>query len=61
MSKVSHKIKQYGFILVEGLVTFMVLSVGMIAVAKFQGDTLTNNAETKTQTEAVNLANEKVE
>ncbi len=55
------KNRQVGFILIEGLVTFMVLTVGMVSVAKFQGDILDHNAGSKTQTQAVNLAQEKIE
>ena len=61
MRLIRSKIRQVGFILIEGLVTFMVLTVGMISVAKFQGDILDHNAGSKTQTQAVNLAQEKIE
>jgi type IV pilus modification protein PilV len=50
-----------GFSLLEALISFVIIAVGMLALAKFQADTLENNADAKARTEAVNFAQAQIE
>ncbi|HLA75534.1 MAG TPA: prepilin-type N-terminal cleavage/methylation domain-containing protein [Gammaproteobacteria bacterium] len=53
--------RQAGFSLVEVLVTLVVLGMGLIAVAKFQGNVVENGALAKARTVAAHLAQEKLD
>lgn len=53
--------KMKGISLVEVLVALIVLGVGVMGVAKLQGISLMNSAESRMQSKAVNLAQEKIE
>ncbi len=50
-----------GFSLLEVLIAIVVLGVGLLGIAKIQGTTMLNSAESGMQTHAVNLAQEKIE
>jgi type IV pilus modification protein PilV len=49
-----------GFSLLEVLIAIIVLGVGLLGIAKIQGTTMLNSAESRMQTHAVNLAQEKI-
>jgi len=51
---------QRGFTLVEALVSSIVLTAGLLALLSFQGAVQRNNAEARAQTEAVALAEYKL-
>ena len=53
--------KQRGFSLDEALISLVVLSSGLLSLAQFQGQMHENSSQTKTQTTAVNLAQQKLE
>ena len=53
--------KAQGFTLIEALVAFAVLAIGMVALAKFQANIMVWNARAKSQTAAIDLAEEKIE
>ncbi|AFL74155.1 type IV pilus modification PilV family protein [Thiocystis violascens] len=53
--------KQRGFSLDEALISLAVLSSGLLSLAQFQGQMHENSSQTKTQTTAVNLAQQKLE
>lgn len=55
------RIKSYGFSLIEVLVALVVLSLGMIGLAKFQGTLISNASDSRYRTEAVNVAEEQIE
>jgi len=50
-----------GFSLIEVLVAIVVLGGGLLGLAKLQGITLLNSAESRMQTHALNVAQEKIE
>ena len=52
---------QCGFSLHEAMISLAVLSSGLLALAQFQGQIHENSGQTKTQTAAVNLAQQKLE
>ncbi len=52
---------QGGFSLIEALVAFAILSFGLMGLAKLQMQVFQNAAHSKTQTAAVNLAQQKLE
>lgn len=52
---------QRGFSLHEAMISLAVLSSGLLALAQFQGQIHENSGQTKTQTTAVNLAQQKLE
>ncbi len=47
--------------MLEALITMAILSVGLVAMAKFQGTLLQNSALAKNRTIAINLAQDKIE
>lgn len=53
--------QQKGFTLVEILIAILVFGIGMLGLAKLQGVTMLNSAESRMQTHAVNLAQDKIE
>lgn len=53
--------KQKGFSLTEALVAFVVTSAGLIAIASFQAGLFTESAHNKARTEAMSLAQQKIE
>lgn len=53
--------KTLGFSLIEVMVAVIVLGVGLLGLAKIQGITLLNSAESRMQTHALNFAQEKIE
>lgn len=52
---------QSGFSLTEALVAFAVVAGGLLAIASFQAGLFTNSAYNKAQTEALSLAQQKIE
>lgn len=56
-NKNNHK----GFALLEALIAIVVLAIGVLALAKFQTNVVQSNAEAKARTEALNLAQKKIE
>lgn len=50
-----------GFTLIEALVTLMVVSVGLLGLAQLQVRALAASAQSKAQTTAANLAQQKIE
>ncbi len=52
---------QRGFSLHEAMISLAVLSSGLLALAQFQGQIHENSGQTKAQTTAVNLAQQKLE
>ncbi len=52
---------QRGFSLNESMISLTLLSSGLLALAQFQGQAQQNSGHTKTQTTAVNLAQQKLE
>lgn len=50
-----------GFSLLEVLITVVVLSVALLALAKFQGDSIKEGSIAKKRTEAANLAQQQIE
>lgn len=53
--------RSHGFSLLEVLITVVVLSVALLALAKFQGDSLKEGSIAKKRTEAANLAQQQIE
>jgi Tfp pilus assembly protein PilV len=51
---------QYGVAMIEMLISFLVLAVGLLALLSFQSTTQKNNADAKTQAEAVAVAEQKL-
>ncbi|MCK9564050.1 MAG: prepilin-type N-terminal cleavage/methylation domain-containing protein, partial [Bacteroidales bacterium] len=51
---------QQGFTIVEALVAFIILASGLLALLSFHGAVQRNNAEARTQAEAVALAEQKL-
>lgn len=52
---------QKGFTLMEALIAFGVTATGLLAVASFQGGLITDSAYSKARTEAMSLAQQKIE
>ena len=52
---------QQGFSLSEALVAFAIVTGGLLAVASFQAGLFSNSAYNKARTEALSLAQEKIE
>lgn len=50
-----------GFTLIEVLVAILVFSIGMLGLIKLQGEITLNSAESRMYTQAVNLAQDKIE
>lgn len=50
-----------GFTLVEVLIALLVFSIGMLGLIKLQGEVTLNSADSRMYTQAVNLAQDKVE
>ncbi len=57
----NHHHKKRGFSLLEVLITLVVLSTGLMAMAKFQGQLIQSSALAKNRTIAINLAQDKIE
>ena len=53
--------KQRGISLIEALIAITVLSLGMLSIAKFQGDLTASSGTTKARAEAIKLAQDKIE
>ncbi|NOQ17486.1 MAG: hypothetical protein GQ581_10545 [Methyloprofundus sp.] len=53
--------KMGGFSILEALIASIVVGVGMLGLAKLQGITLANSSESRLRTDALNLAQEKIE
>jgi len=53
--------KMSGFSILEALIAAIVVGVGMLGLAKLQGITLANSSESRLRTDALNLAQEKIE
>jgi type IV pilus modification protein PilV len=52
---------QRGFSLLEALISSLIVAVAMLGVAKLQGMTLINSADSRMKTHALNLAQDKIE
>ena len=50
-----------GFSLIEALISFVIIAVGMLALAKFQSASVESNTDSKVRTEALNLAQSRLE
>jgi len=57
----SLKFDQRGFALLESLISFIILAVGLLALVSFHSASQTNIAEAKTQAEAVAIAEAKLQ
>jgi len=53
--------RNMGFALIETLISFVVLAVGLLALLSFHGESQRNISEAKTQAEAVAIAEEKLQ
>lgn len=53
--------KQYGISLIEVLISVLIVSLGLLALAAFQGDLMSASGENKARSEAQSLAEDKVE
>jgi Tfp pilus assembly protein PilV len=53
--------REHGFTLTEALVSFGITATGLLAVASFQGDLFSESAYNKARTEALALAQQKIE
>lgn len=53
--------RENGFTLVEGMIALLILSTGLLALARFQGGVTQASAQTKARSEALRLAEDKVE
>lgn len=53
--------KSFGFSLIEVMLAVFVLSIGILAVAKFQGSLLQSGSNTKAKTAALTLAQQKID
>lgn len=58
---IQYKRYQAGFSLTEALIAFVVVTGGLLAVASFQAGLFSNSAYNKARTEALSLAQEKIE
>lgn len=62
MKKITfNKLQSKGFSLVEILITTLILGVGLVGTAKFQGSIVKSSSQSKQQVEAVNYAKAKME
>lgn len=52
--------KKHGFTLIEVLISLAILAIGVVVIVKFQGDLLRNMGSTQQQSEAVSLAENKL-
>lgn len=52
---------QQGYSVLEVLVAMLIVPFGLLGVAKFQSNMMTAGAETKTRTEALYVADQKIE
>ena len=52
--------KKRGFTLIEVLISLAILAIGVVVIVKFQGDLLRNMGSTQQQSEAVSLAENKL-
>ena len=50
-----------GFTLIEAMVAMVILSVGLLALGRFQGSVTQSSAQSKARTEALRLAQAKIE
>jgi Tfp pilus assembly protein PilV len=57
----SYRTKIQGFSIVEALIASLIVAVGIIGLARLQGITLLNSSESRARTDALNLAQEKIE
>ncbi|MBK1723271.1 type IV pilus modification PilV family protein [Thiocystis violacea] len=55
------KRRQAGFSLTEAMISLTVLTSGLLALAQFQGDLNQQSSATRSQTKAINLAQQKLE
>lgn len=53
--------KIQGFSLIEALIAALIVGIGIIGLARLQGITLSNSSESRTRTDALNLAQKKIE
>lgn len=53
--------RQFGFVLIEALVALLLISIGLLGVAKLQTLSLTNSGEAKSRSEAMALSQSKLE
>lgn len=56
-----HVKKSLGFSLIEVMIALVILGIGLLGLAKIQGITFLNSAESRMQTHALNFAQEKIE
>ncbi|MFA5919891.1 MAG: prepilin-type N-terminal cleavage/methylation domain-containing protein [Methylococcaceae bacterium] len=60
MKKILHT-KMAGFTLIEALIAALVVGVGMLGLAKLQGELFISSSESRMRTHALNLAQDKIE
>ena len=59
--RILFKSRAAGFTLIEGLIAFLVVVFGMLALAHFHGGVIQSTAVAKARTEALNFAQDKIE
>jgi Tfp pilus assembly protein PilV len=52
---------QVGFSLIEAMIAFAIVAIGLLAVTQFQASVLQSNAVARSRSEALHLAQEKIE
>jgi len=57
----SSRFHNKGFLLIEVMVTFLLMTIVLVALAQFQVTALQNNSHAKSRTVAINLAQNKLE
>lgn len=52
---------QFGFSLIEAMIAFAIVALGLLAVTQFQASVLKSNSTARSRSEALHLAQEKIE
>ncbi|WP_372922081.1 prepilin-type N-terminal cleavage/methylation domain-containing protein, partial [Roseovarius sp.] len=61
MQQAGRRRRQIGITLIEALIALAVISLGVLAIAKLYGDLIASTAESKARTEAVQVAEQRVD